>query len=269
MTNLKNLLDEAAGSEPQLTDADLTADLTRGRRSLRRRRIAGIATAATGTVAAVGVALSLAPSVGSTDTAAAGDGQQTVTKTCGQLRTDYGLKVTESSVAHEMAEIKLELPGFVAKPAVRPRDGQTVGTITVTNSVWDMVTFTDKPTFTTKGTVQVPPPGEHGWSDEAWRQVARNCLDRSNAVASVKLVASGKQLPGAKLWCDLKPAGWTPVVRPPANGQYRLDFLPPGGGAPLVVSADAKRVNSFTIPSAAKLNSGTQHRFTASCHPVR
>jgi hypothetical protein len=60
MTDLKELLDEAAGPEPTVTD--LSADLTRGQRALRRRRITGIATAAVATAAVIGIGWTLLPS---------------------------------------------------------------------------------------------------------------------------------------------------------------------------------------------------------------
>ncbi|MEU0095363.1 hypothetical protein [Kribbella sp. NPDC006257] len=159
MTDLKHLLDHAAGDEPVLTDADLTADLTRGHRSLRRRRFVGIAGTATGTVAAIGVALS------------------------------------------------------VGAPWNSPVAG-----------------------------------GTHD---------------------GVRLVLSGKALPGAKVWCDLKPAGWTPIVRPSVDGQYRLEILPPSGGDPLVVTADDELINSFDTPPSIMADSVTLHRFTDSCHTVK
>jgi len=61
MTDLKNLLESAAGEDPAVTDDDLAADLRRGRRAARRRRSAGVAAAATGTALAVGVAWALVP----------------------------------------------------------------------------------------------------------------------------------------------------------------------------------------------------------------
>jgi hypothetical protein len=59
MTDLKNLLDEAAGDEPALTEADLAADLRRGQTALRRRRFVGIVAggAATALVVSGGWAL--------------------------------------------------------------------------------------------------------------------------------------------------------------------------------------------------------------------
>ncbi|MER7246746.1 hypothetical protein [Kribbella sp. NPDC000426] len=62
MTDLKELLDEAAGPEPTVTDADLSADLTRGQRALRRRRLTGIATGAVATALVIGVGWSVLPS---------------------------------------------------------------------------------------------------------------------------------------------------------------------------------------------------------------
>jgi hypothetical protein len=61
MTDLKELLDEAAGPEPGVADDDLTADLTRGRRALKRRRIGGIAAGAVATALVIGVAWSVLP----------------------------------------------------------------------------------------------------------------------------------------------------------------------------------------------------------------
>jgi hypothetical protein len=62
MTDLKELLDEAAGPEPTVTDVDLVADLTRGQRALRRRRVTGIATGAVATALVIGVGWSVLPS---------------------------------------------------------------------------------------------------------------------------------------------------------------------------------------------------------------
>jgi hypothetical protein len=61
MTDMKELFDHAAGPEPTVTDTDLTADLARGRRALRRRRITGVATAAVATGMVVGVGWSVLP----------------------------------------------------------------------------------------------------------------------------------------------------------------------------------------------------------------
>ncbi|MGW6280423.1 hypothetical protein [Kribbella sp. NPDC055071] len=62
MTDMKELLDQAAGPEPAVTDADLSADLDRGHRAVRRRRATGVATAAVATAVVVGVGWSLLPS---------------------------------------------------------------------------------------------------------------------------------------------------------------------------------------------------------------
>ena len=61
MTDLKTLLDEAAGPDPAVTDTDLTADLHRGRRAARRRHTAGAGGVALATAAAIGTAYLLAP----------------------------------------------------------------------------------------------------------------------------------------------------------------------------------------------------------------
>ncbi|MFG1624234.1 hypothetical protein [Kribbella sp. NPDC049227] len=67
MTDLKELLDRAAGAEPGVSDADLSADLDRGRRALRRRRATGIASGAVATALIVGVGWSVLPTGTATD----------------------------------------------------------------------------------------------------------------------------------------------------------------------------------------------------------
>ncbi|ADB35431.1 hypothetical protein Kfla_6434 [Kribbella flavida DSM 17836] len=67
MTDLKNLLDEAAGPEPLVSDADVSADLGRARQAARRRRFTGAgltAVAATVTLAALATPLLLSPNSG-------------------------------------------------------------------------------------------------------------------------------------------------------------------------------------------------------------
>ncbi|WBQ06123.1 CU044_5270 family protein [Kribbella sp. CA-293567] len=68
MTDLKDLLDQAAGHEPAVTSADVAADLGRARLAARRRRITGIgltAGAAAVTIAALAVPLVLSGGSGS------------------------------------------------------------------------------------------------------------------------------------------------------------------------------------------------------------
>lgn len=74
MTDLKTLLDEAAGPDPVVTDTELSADLQRGRRAARRRRTAGAGTVAVATAVAIGTGYLLAPTPavnGGTDAPAA------------------------------------------------------------------------------------------------------------------------------------------------------------------------------------------------------
>ncbi|GAA1604683.1 hypothetical protein GCM10009804_71180 [Kribbella hippodromi] len=61
MTDLKQLLDDAAGPEPAASTDDLTADLARGHRAVRRRRIASITGGALATALVVGVGWSVLP----------------------------------------------------------------------------------------------------------------------------------------------------------------------------------------------------------------
>jgi hypothetical protein len=68
MTDLKDLLERAAGADPVVFDADMAADLHRGRRAIRRRRAASVTAAAAGTALAVGVAWLLAPGTATTGT---------------------------------------------------------------------------------------------------------------------------------------------------------------------------------------------------------
>ncbi|WP_020391131.1 hypothetical protein [Kribbella catacumbae] len=64
MTDLKDLLEQAAGTDPALTDADLAADLRRGKRSVRRRRFAGVAGGATAIAVVVAGAWAVLPGTG-------------------------------------------------------------------------------------------------------------------------------------------------------------------------------------------------------------
>jgi hypothetical protein len=69
MTDLKDFLDEAAGDEPVVTPDQVAADLMRGRRAARRRRLTGIgftAGVAAVTVAALAVPLAFSSGSGST-----------------------------------------------------------------------------------------------------------------------------------------------------------------------------------------------------------
>jgi hypothetical protein len=61
MTDMKQLLDSAAGPEPVVDDAELAADLDRGRRAVRRRRFAGVASGAVATALVVGVVWTVLP----------------------------------------------------------------------------------------------------------------------------------------------------------------------------------------------------------------
>lgn len=81
MTELKDLLDEAAGAEPGITDADLSADLTRGRRALRRRRTIGVVSGAVATAVVIGVGWSILPSGTTTDGTPAPAAKTTPAKT--------------------------------------------------------------------------------------------------------------------------------------------------------------------------------------------
>jgi hypothetical protein len=75
MTDLKNLLEQAAGSDPVVTDAEVAADLGRGRRAARRRRFAGAgltAVAAAVTVGALAVPLAFSPDAGGSGPEVAG-----------------------------------------------------------------------------------------------------------------------------------------------------------------------------------------------------
>jgi hypothetical protein len=96
MTDLNNVLDQAAGPEPLVSDADVAADLDRARRAARRRRFTGAgltAVAATVTLAALATPLLLSPDSGSetatppaAPAASAPDGAGTArTVTAGQM----------------------------------------------------------------------------------------------------------------------------------------------------------------------------------------
>jgi hypothetical protein len=197
MTDLKELLDNAAGADPAVTDEDLTADLRRGKRSVRRRHLAGVAGGAT-------------------------------------------------AVALVAAGAWAVLPGDLSAGRGPQPSGQSSGTPRI-----------DRTTIQKRS--------------------------KKPAVAPLGLVASGKVLPGARMWCDLKPAGWTAKVRVPrADEVAALTFLPPGGGdgSPrqqvwLSIARHSASepgvggVESRTPLGLLQLDETTQLRWTDSCHEVR
>ena len=94
----------------------------------------------------------------------------------------------------------------------------------------------------------------------------------------MKLVPSGAPLPGARIWCDLKPAGWTPKVVPSAPEVGVLEYLPPGGrNVPDKQKARLERnsasgesrVIAYTPPALKKLSQATESQWIGSCHAVR
>jgi hypothetical protein len=196
MTDLKELLDNAAGTEPAVTDDDLMADLRRGKRSARRRQVVAMAGGATAVALVVVGAWAVLP----------GDPSA----------------------------------GLAPQPAE-----QVSGTPTI-----------DRTTIRKIAGVQKP------------------------AVKPIGLVASGEAPPGARMWCDLKPVGWTPKVGVPAADEVAaLTFLPPGGGASakearLAIprhSASEPGVGGIegTTPLATlHLDDKTQFRWIDSCHEV-
>jgi hypothetical protein len=254
MTDLTTLLDEAAGAEPALTEADLIADLARAKRSLRRRRVAGVAISATATAAVVGVAFSLAAPDPSKGSPVVGETNQAVTKTCAQLRTEYGLKVTLHRPSSHSSQIEFRLPGS--------------GEATVVMAIGPSVGTTEPMKFADNGEVTVRPPDARGWSTADWNQVTRNCIGHGTAPSRVKLVASGKAPAGAKVWCDLKPAGWTPVVLAPALGKDRLGFRPPAGGEMFEVRVDSIGKADLPSPPGLDWTAESARRFNDSCHLV-
>lgn len=66
MTDLKDLLENAAGADPAVTDNDLMADLRRGKRSVRRRHFAGVAGGATAVALVAAGAWAVLPGADST-----------------------------------------------------------------------------------------------------------------------------------------------------------------------------------------------------------
>jgi hypothetical protein len=61
MTDLKNLLEEAAGEEPAITDDTLAGYLRRGRRSARRRQLTGVVAGVAATALVIGGGWALLP----------------------------------------------------------------------------------------------------------------------------------------------------------------------------------------------------------------
>ncbi|ONI77438.1 hypothetical protein BWI15_02680 [Kribbella sp. ALI-6-A] len=169
MTDLKKMLDEAAGPELPLTDAYLSRAVILGRRSRRRRGLTVAAATAVVAVGAGGWALGL-PSAGDTPVAA-GAGPSTGPTTCAQLVTDHRIERTKHEPQpgeHNADGIGLRLGDFPrqTEPAV---DGESVP------GMWFGWPMSQPRDFAPTATIEVPPPGAKGWPKEVWTEVIRTC----------------------------------------------------------------------------------------------
>ncbi|MGC4943062.1 hypothetical protein [Kribbella sp. DT2] len=182
MTDLKKLLDEAAGPEESLTDEQLAGAIGRGRRTRRRR---GATVAAATAVVAVGVggwALTLPPS-GETPVAA-GSGPGAGPSTCAQVVTDYRIERTTRTPGP--GEMVSDPPGKYTSDGIELRLGgfpQQTDPATFGESVPGLDIFFMRPSssgpvvFKPGATIDVPPPAGKGWPDEVWRNFTKTCYD--------------------------------------------------------------------------------------------
>jgi hypothetical protein len=174
MTDLRTLLDDAAGPEPMLTDTQLAEAITRGRRSRRRRRTAGTVTAVTMTVAVAGTAWSVWPSAGTAGSdapvAGAPAAAEATGMTCAGLATKYGIVLRKADSAGKPMTPHLALPGAFGKKQFLNHTSQDRAT-------WVFVTFSvpgsSRPA--PEAGIDVPAPGPHGWTDKVWQVVATTC----------------------------------------------------------------------------------------------
>ncbi len=175
MTDLRTLLDEAAGPEPTPTDDQLAEAITRGRRSRRRRRTAGTVTAVTMTVAVAGTAWTVWPSTGSAGpdgpVAGAPVSAEAPGTTCGELTTKYGVKLRRFDSAGKPVSPHLALPGATSSKQYLNHTSQDRAT-------WVFVTYSvpvsSRPD--PEARIVVAAPGAHGWTDKVWRVVATTCF---------------------------------------------------------------------------------------------
>ncbi|MDX2973023.1 hypothetical protein [Kribbella solani] len=114
MTDLKELLDDAAGPEPAVSTDDLTADLARGHRAVRRRRIAGLAGGALATALVAGVGWSVLS--GATTSSPAPAVKPTVSPTTSATPTT-GVK---SSLEHPVPPSRQQDPRPIAPMPAQP-----------------------------------------------------------------------------------------------------------------------------------------------------
>ncbi|GAA1562580.1 hypothetical protein [Kribbella lupini] len=169
MTDLRNLLDQAAGPAPTLTDDQLSTAIARGRHSRRRRGLTVAVASVAVVVAAGGVALAL-PSAGEAP-AAAGSGPSAGPVTCGQLFADNTIERTryEMKPGEQNADgVRLRLGGFPeqTQPA---QDGEPVPAMSF---AWPLA---NPRVFTPAALVDVPPPAGQGWPNEVWTKVVSAC----------------------------------------------------------------------------------------------
>lgn len=135
MTSFKQLLDEAAGDDPGITDADLAADLRRGQQSLRRRRFAGVASAAVATAVVAGGVWTAVPGAGrpgtAPDPAATGSAAASASPTPKPTKTTKrttAKPTATSGPGRQITPRKTPPPGY-RPPLQPPRPAQPVALV--------------------------------------------------------------------------------------------------------------------------------------------
>lgn len=174
MTDLKKLLDEAAGPEESLTDEQLAGAIARGRRS-RRHRGAGLVTAAAMAVVVAGTAWTVWPSAGpggaDAPVAGAPAAAEAAGTTCAQLATKYSIVLRRADSAGK------PMTPHLALSAASGKEQQYLNHTSQDRATWVFVTFTvagsSRPA--PDAVINVPAPGPHGWTDKVWRSIATTC----------------------------------------------------------------------------------------------
>jgi hypothetical protein len=112
MTDLRGLLDHAAGEEPAVTGEELFADLARGRRAARRRRVAAAGSAAAATALVVAATWAVLPGTSlSTEPGIVGSPTPTTS-----TRASEAPMTTEPRRAPVPRHTPVTLPPYAARP---------------------------------------------------------------------------------------------------------------------------------------------------------
>jgi hypothetical protein len=272
MTDLKDLLEHAAGAEPAVTDHDLAADLCRGRRALRRRRGAGVAAAAAATALVVGAGWAVLPG--------------------SHLLSEPGV----SGATTTAVPTATSSPG--GSDAERVEAGRSVGRETPNHGEpnWPPMPWAEQPVQLVRDASAVRGAKVHcAWAPEGWKEKLETAAPEVQYVAGSAVMykdptSTYPGIPVPPQYRNVVPSdalkvaigpfgdkvgnGWDAQANATAGGKEAAVFTDKGNvttGRPgeIFVRIDARRTVQVWVSPRTGWDVATALRFAGSCGPVR